>query len=110
MYDPVCVAQAMVKVAVNPKANTYVGSVSLLLKFSHAIFPELTTKFTGLVMRRYFNAADSIALSDSNVFTTVDYGMSTHGGFGLPENLKRIGNITAALIAGFSAGYFFFKK
>ena len=88
MYDPVRVAQAMVKVAQRSAANTYVGSVSLLFKLGHAVFPELMTKATGLVMRRYLKGADEIALSDGNVFTTVDYGMSTHGGFGLPGKPK----------------------
>jgi short-subunit dehydrogenase len=111
VYDPVRVAQAMVEVAADPRSNTYVGSVSLLLKFTHAIFPELTTKMTGLVMRRYLNTADPIALSDGNVFTTVDYGMSTHGGFGLPGKPKAHRKyIAAALLAGFSAGYFLFKR
>jgi short-subunit dehydrogenase len=88
VYDPVRLAKAMVNVAIDPRSNTYVGSISLLLKSSHAIFPELTTKTTGFVMRRYFKAAKPIPLSDGNVFTTVDYGMSTHGGFGLPGKPK----------------------
>jgi hypothetical protein len=46
------------------------------------------TKMTGFIMRRYLKSADPIALSDGNVFTTVDYGMSTHGGFGLPGEPK----------------------
>jgi short-subunit dehydrogenase len=109
VYDPVRVAQAMVKVAANPSSNTYVGSVSLLLKLFHAIFPELTTKMTGLVMRRYFKAANSIALSDGNVFTTVDYGMSTHGGFGLPGKPKAHRKyIGAAMVAGLAAGLLLF--
>jgi short-subunit dehydrogenase len=105
VYDPVRLAQAMVKVAANPKSNTYVGSVSILLKLSHAVFPELTTKMTGLVMRRYFNVAKHIPLSDGNVFTTVDYGMSTHGGFGLPGQPKAHRKyIAGALLAGLAAG------
>jgi hypothetical protein len=89
---------------------TYVGSVSLLLKLSHAIFPELTTKMTGMVMRRYLNAADPIALSDGNVFNTVDYGMSMHGGFGLPGEPKAHRKyILGALALGFTAGFYLFK-
>ena len=107
VYDPVRVAQAMVKVAANPSSNTYVGSVSLLLKLSHAIFPELTTKMTGAVMRRYFNAAAPIALTDGNVFTTVNYGMSTHGGFGLPGEPKAHRKyIAGVMLTGFALGYF----
>jgi short-subunit dehydrogenase len=111
VYDPVRVAQAMVKVAADPSSNTYVGSVSLLLKLSHAIFPELTTKMTGLVMRRYFKAADPIALSDGNVFTTVDYGMSTHGGFGLPGEPKAHRKyIIGGLVTGLALGYYLVSK
>src|ERR1700712_4686292 len=111
VYDPVRVAQAMVKVAASPKSNTYIGSVSLLLKFSHALFPELTTKITGLVMRRYFNVAKPIALSDGNVFNTVDYGMSTHGGFGFPGKPKAHRKyIAGALLAGIATGFLLFNK
>jgi hypothetical protein len=100
----------MVEVAANPASNTYIGSASLLLKLAHAIFPELTTKMTGLVIRRYFKIADPIALSDGNVFTTVDYGMSTHGGFGLPGRPKAHRKyIAGALLAGFAAGFLLFN-
>lgn len=105
VYDPTRVAQAMVKVAQRPSANTYVGSVSLLMKFGHAMFPELMTKATGLVMRRYLKNANEIALSDGNVFTPVDYGMSTHGGFGLPGEPKAHRKYLAgALLTGLALG------
>jgi short-subunit dehydrogenase len=106
VYDPNRVAQAMVEVARNPKANTYVGSVSLLLKFGHALFPEIMSKLTGIVMRRYLDNAEPIALTDGNVFTTVNYGMSTHGGFGLPGKPRAHRKyIAGALIGGLIAGF-----
>ncbi|UOE50953.1 SDR family oxidoreductase [Mucilaginibacter sp. SMC90] len=111
VYDPVRVAQAMVKVAAYPSANTYVGSVSMLLKLGHAVFPELMTKMTGLVMREYFKTADPIALSDGNVFSTVDYGMSTHGGFGLPGEPKAHRKyIAGALLTGLALGCLFISQ
>ncbi|GAB3922047.1 SDR family oxidoreductase [Mucilaginibacter myungsuensis] len=111
VYDPARLAQTMVKVAQGPSANTYVGSVSLLLKFGHAVFPELMTKATGFVMRRYLNSADPIPLSDGNVFTTVDYGMSTHGGFGLPGAPKAHRKyIAGALLVGIAAGSLLFFR
>src|SRR5205807_4939698 len=61
---------------------------SILLKLSHAIFPQLTTNLTGIVMRRYFRSAAPIALTNGNLFTTVDYAMSAHGRFGLPGKPK----------------------
>lgn len=111
VYDPNRLADAMVAIAQNPSSSTYVGSASILLKVAHAIAPELMTKMTGFVMRRYLNSADPIALSDGNVFTTVDYGMATHGGFGLPGAPKAHRKyIAAALLTGLAAGLYLFKK
>jgi len=105
VYDPARLAQAMVKVAACPASNTYVGSISRLFKLSHALFPELTVKATGAIMRRYFESARPINLTDGNVFTTVDYGMSTHGQFGLAGKPKvHRKYIAAALLAGLAFG------
>ena len=106
VYDPRRLAQAMVELVKNPKQNTYVGSVSLLLKLSNALFPELTPKLTGFVMRRYFKVADPIPSTSGNLFNTVNYGMSSHGGFGLPGKPKAHrkyiwGAVAAGLVAGF---------
>jgi short-subunit dehydrogenase len=110
VYDPMRVAQAMVKVAINPKSNTYVGSASLLLKLSHALFPELTTKITGMVMRKYFKVADPITSTSGNLFNTVDYAMSTNGGYGLTGKPKAHRKyIGAALLAGFAVGLYLVK-
>lgn len=111
VYDPVRLAQAMVSVAENPSSNTYVGIASFLLKLSHALFPELTTKMTGFVMRRYFKSAHPISLTDGNVFNTVDYGRSMHGGFGLPGEPKAHRKfITWALVAGLALGAFLISE
>lgn len=111
VYDPRRVAEAMVFIAQNPQSDIYVGSASLLLKVSHTLFPELTTKLTGFVMRRYLNHAAPIGLSDGNVFTTVNYAMSIHGGFGLAGKPKAHRKyIVAALITGLAAGLYLFKK
>ncbi|WP_345951400.1 SDR family oxidoreductase [Mucilaginibacter sp. PAMB04274] len=101
VYDPKRLAQTMANVIKDPRSNTYVGSLSLLLKLSHALFPELTAKATGFVMRRYFKVADNLPLTDGNLFTTVKYGMSTHGGFGLPGKPRAHRKYLAgALLAG----------
>lgn len=111
VYDPVRLAQAMVKVAERPSSNTYVGSVAMLFKLGRAVFPELMTKITGLVMRKYLNNAEELALSDGNVFTTVDYGMSTHGGFGLPGEPKAHRKyIAGALLSGLALGAFLISR
>ncbi len=111
VYDPKRVAQVMVKAAQDPSSNTYVGSASLALKLSHAIFPEIMTKATGFVMRRYFKAAEPIASTSGNLFNTVDYGMSTNGGFGLPGEPKAHRKyILGALVTGLAAGFYLFNK
>ncbi|KAG4080423.1 hypothetical protein HA402_013881 [Bradysia odoriphaga] len=105
VYDPNRLAKAMVKVAVNHSRNTYVGSASILLKFAHALFPGLITKATAVAMRQYFRIAKPIAATDGNVFNSVAYGMSTHGGFGVhtpPKAHRKY--IIAALAAGFAIG------
>ena len=112
VYDPVRVAKAIVEVAASPKSTTYVGSVAYLLKFAHAAFPELMTKITGMVIRRYLKKAPVIAPTDGNLFTTVDYAMSTHGGFGLPGKPKahRKYIITGIMAAGFALGWVLTSK
>ncbi|MEO3406797.1 SDR family oxidoreductase [Mucilaginibacter sp. CAU 1740] len=110
VYDPKRVAQAMVAIAKKPDANTYVGSVSYGLKFAHALFPELMTKATGFVMRRYFKSADPIASTSSNLYNTVDYGMATNGGFGLPGEPKTHRKyIVGALSVGLALGFYLTK-
>ena len=111
VYDPVRLAQAMLKVAENPSSNTYVGSASLLLKFSHALFPEIINQITGFFVRRYLKSAKPIALTDGNLFTTVNYGQSMHGGFGLPGEPKAHRKyIAGALVAGLALGAFLISK
>lgn len=110
VYDPKRVAQAMVAVAQDPRSNTYVGSVSYALKFAHTLAPELMTKTVGFVMRRYFKVAEPIAPTSGNLFNTVDYGMATNGGFGLPGEPKAHRKyILGALAMGLSVGFYLFN-
>jgi len=107
LSDPITVAQAMVGIARHPRSDKYVGSGALLLKSAHAFFPELTTKITGRAMRKYFKQADDMPATSGNLFNTVDYGMSMHGGFGLPARPKgRRKYVIAALLAGMGVGLY----
>ncbi len=111
VYDPVRLAKATVNVAANPVSNTYVGSASLLLKAGHALFPQLMANITGVVMRRYFKIADPIPLTDGNLFTTAEYGMSSYGGFGLPGAPKAYRNyIAGVLVAGLALGFALYNR
>lgn len=111
VYDPVRLARAVAKVAANPVSNTYVGSTSVLLKLSHALFPELTTKIASAVMQSYFNVAKPLPLSDGNILNSVKYGTSIHGGFGIPGKPRAHQKyIAGALLTGLVAGYLLFQK
>jgi short-subunit dehydrogenase len=107
VYDPQRLAKAMVKVAQHPKGKLSVGSASVLLRLGHAVFPQFTAKITGSVMRAYFKNADPIALTSGNLFNTVDYGMSTNGGWSIPGKPKTHRKYVAAgLLAIAATGYF----
>lgn len=111
VYDPRRVALAMVDLAVHPRSTRYVGSVSLLLKFAHALFPQLMANITGSVVRRYLNQAEPISKTDGNVFDTVNYGMSPYGGFGFsgkPGAHRKY--IAAAGLAGLATGLWLVKR
>jgi len=107
VYDPKLVAEAMVRVAASPRSNKYIGGASLALKLSHALFPELTTKLTGFVMRRYFKGAASLPPTNGNIFNTVEFGMSTNGGFDIPSEPKPYRKyIAGAVVAGIATGFY----
>lgn len=111
VYDPKRVAKAMVELAQFPQSTRYVGSTSVLLKYMHAVFPEITTKLSGVFMRKYFKGAEITASTSGNLFNTVNYGMSTHGGWGIPGKPVSISKYVAAgLLVGFVAGFCLFNS
>jgi len=111
VYDPQCVAKAMVEVADSPRSNTYVGAVSPLFKLGHALFPEMMTNLTGRFMRGYLKKAHPIELTDGNIYSTVNYGMATNGGFSLPgKPAARRKYLAAAVLAGLATGVFLLRR
>ncbi len=104
VYDPARLAKAIVGVAIKPKAKTFVGGESVLLKTAHAVFPEFTAKFTGWFMRKYFSHAKPIHSTSGNIFNTVDYGMSTHGGWSMSDKPKPYKKYAALGLIGAIAG------
>jgi short-subunit dehydrogenase len=108
VYDPEQVALAIIEIVQNPRSTQYIGSSSLPLKFIHALFPELLTNLTGSVIRRYLRKAEQLPSTSGNVFNTVDYGMSIHGGWnnrGKPISYRKY--IAAGFIAGIAATIYF---
>lgn len=108
IYDPKSVAESIVKTVQNPKSTRYVGGSSLLLKFSHALFPELISKITGGFIRRYLKKAEPLQSTSGNIFNTVNYGMSTNGGWNNPgKPVPYTKYIIAGIVTGLAAGIYF---
>ncbi len=60
-------------------------------------------------MRKYFKSAEPTPSTSGNLFNTVNYGMSAHGGWGIPGKPISISKYVAAgLLAGFIAGFYLF--
>ena len=113
VYDPQKVAKAMVKLALNPKDGTTIGSVATLLRLAHFVSPKLTRNFTGLFMRTYISEADKIPATSGNVFEPVEYGTSIYGGWNSPADaeVRRQRLMVAGLLfAGVTAGLWMMNK
>jgi short-subunit dehydrogenase len=112
VYDPRIVARAVKASILSPRSTRYPDTASQLFKFGHAIAPELTVKLTALLMKGYFKTADPIAITDGNLFNTVDYSMSTNGNSRprLKPHTARL-LITGAFLTGLSvAAYLVTRK
>lgn len=88
VYDPNRIAQSIVRLAERPKAELMIGSTSILLRLSHAVLPSLTRQIARIVISSYLNRAQTIETSSGNIFNTVAFGNSVHGGWGLPGKPK----------------------
>jgi short-subunit dehydrogenase len=88
VYDPMRVAQVVVKLADHPKSETMIGSTSILLRLSYGLFPWITRSIAGSVIKGYLKHADAIAKTDGNVFNDVPYGNAVYGGWGIPGKPK----------------------
>jgi len=82
VYDPARIAQAVVRLAVQPKSETMISSLSYFLRTFYAPFPRLTSSLAGVVINGYLKQAESIEKTDGNVFETVPFGNAVYGGWG----------------------------
>ena len=79
VHDPMIMAQAVKASIIHPTSTRYPGGASLLFKLGHAIAPELTVKFSALLMKLYLKRAAIASNTDGNLFNTVNFAMSTNG-------------------------------
>jgi len=111
VQDPVRVARSIAALIRNPRSTSYTLP-SLLFKAAHSAFPELTTKITGMIIRKYFSLAEPIARTNGNLFNTVGYGMSTKGVFPAAATINKAKRKATAIgfLAGFAIGIYLLSK
>lgn len=82
VYDPRRLAMAIVKLAEKPRAEVMVGSVSHILRYSHGIFPRITTSIAKLVISGYLKQAKTSSKTNGNIFNPLAFGNAVYGGWG----------------------------
>jgi len=88
VYDPMRFAQSILKLSKQPKPQTMIGSTSILLRLSYAIFPAITRGIAGAVIRNYLKSAPDIEKTNGNIFSPLPFGNAIHGGWGMPGKPK----------------------
>ena len=106
VYDPQRLARAMVAVAKYPKDSVTVGSVSTFLKLAHFIMPGVTRAVTAKAIETYLKQADEVPETSGNLFDTVNYGTSIHGGWNSPADydIRKKTFTRSLIIAGVAVG------
>lgn len=106
VYDPQRLARVMVAVAKKPKKAVTIGSAATFIRLAQFLMPSLTRSVTAKVVETYLNKADRVPETSGNLFTTVDYGTSIHGGWNSPADYdRRKKTLTRSLvIAGLATG------
>lgn len=112
VYDPQVVADAVKASILYPKSVRYPGAASLLFKLGHSIAPELTVKLTALLMKGYFKSATPTTITNGNLFSTMNFSMSTNGNSRprLAPHTKRIISICAVIVGVGVATYLTLRK
>ncbi|MEO8582495.1 MAG: SDR family oxidoreductase [Flavitalea sp.] len=82
--DPRSVADAVVKLLIDPKSRKTIGFPSAALRLSYALLPALTRNTTGRMISKYLNHADPTAPTQGNIMEPVAYGTSIDGGWRKP--------------------------
>jgi short-subunit dehydrogenase len=80
VYDPFQVAEVVSKLIDRPKPNVMVGGAARLVRFLHALSPNLLGKALARSARAYFKFARPAPLSSGSLFSPVLEGEGTRAG------------------------------
>ncbi len=102
VFDPMNLADAMVKLAQHPRSSTYVDVAAPFLKITYALIPGITRRIMEKVMRTYFSKAPAMPPTPGNVFMPVNYGNAVHGGWNsrVDQDNRRQVAVKSLLLAG----------
>ncbi|HVF95731.1 MAG TPA: SDR family oxidoreductase, partial [Flavisolibacter sp.] len=110
VYNPQRVAEAMVRLAIKPKATVSVTGLSTVLRLAHAVFPGLSRWSTANVIELYLRGANDVAYTSGNVLEPVEFGTSIHGGWAMTPTQKTKLLGAALAVAGFAVGVALLSK
>ncbi|GAB4093587.1 SDR family oxidoreductase [Flaviaesturariibacter terrae] len=97
LYDPREVATAIVDTIHNPRRVQAFGVVPHLLHIAYTLFPHLTGRITGALIRQYLKRADATVHTAGNVLEPVPYGNAIDGGWRASARLPKPRAKTVAL-------------
>lgn len=81
LYDPVKIAQEVVRVAAHPAPTTTAGIFPWLLKLGYLLAPGFSRNAMGAMLRGYLDHAATIEHTSGNVVQPTDYGTGIYGGW-----------------------------
>ncbi|MDQ0637826.1 short-subunit dehydrogenase [Pedobacter sp. W3I1] len=111
VYDPMRVALSILKLSKTPKSQTMIGSTSILLRLSYAIFPALTRGIAGKVISSYLKHAPGIEKTNGNIFSPLPFGNAIYGGWGIAGKPKAHRKYLAgAVLLFFGTAFLLTKK
>ena len=108
VYDPQRTARAIVSVAHRPRHSVYVGSISRLAKFAHAVLPGFNQANARLVDTALGRASPS-PTSSGNLFAPPSGERRIDGGFRDPAARRRT-TLIATMAAATALGVYLYRR
>ena len=113
VFDPMRIANAMVKLAQQPTPSSMITGLSPLIKLGYQLAPGLTRRITAGVITTYLKNAKAAPTTSGNVFEPVEYGTSIYGGWNSPADAavrKRKLTTAAILLSAAVGGWMLLSK
>lgn len=110
VYDPMKVARAIVSLIASPQPSKIVGAAAGFLKLAYALFPTLSRNITAKVINAYTRSAEPTDPTSGNLFESVEYGTSIHGGWSMQARPQQKKLVQTLFFAGIAVGFLVMKK